>query len=317
MRSSHRTSIIAVRCIGVALLVVGVASALVGPLETSVYAQFQEGGAFHYEGFGFGSLMFANITIQIAGYYVIAALCLPLGYGHLKRRWWVRPSMTTLLVDWLIVGLPLSLLALMIFVTSKRPGIASLPIMVPVFLLLYPVLPIVLLRFYHSTRARHVFEITDAPSNWLSSTPQSIRVAASLLVLLALVLHFPLLLGGIFPFFGEVVAGLVAVVLIAMSIFITTILAWGVARRHRWAWWTSIAFLGFLAGSSTVTFLVRKPHEIMAFMPLAPLEVEALSGLPVQGYQVALLVGLLPTAAIIVIIVARRAFDPVKKPRSI
>ena len=56
--------------------------------------------------------MFANIVIQIAGYYIIAAMCIPLGYGHLKLRWWARAAMTTLLVDWLIVGLPLSLIAL-------------------------------------------------------------------------------------------------------------------------------------------------------------------------------------------------------------
>ena len=69
MRTSDQTSIIVVRLVGLALLVVGVVSALVGPAETYVFRLFREGGRFHFEGFGFGSLMFANITIQIAGYY--------------------------------------------------------------------------------------------------------------------------------------------------------------------------------------------------------------------------------------------------------
>ncbi len=116
MRILDQRPIAVIRFVGIVLLLIGVVSALVGPAETYVFHMFEEGGRFHYEGFGFGSLMFANIVIQIAGYYIIAALCIPLGYGHLKLRWWARTAMTTLLVDWLIVGLPLSLIALMMLV---------------------------------------------------------------------------------------------------------------------------------------------------------------------------------------------------------
>jgi len=306
MKISDRTTNIIVQLAGLALLAIGLVSALIGPLETHVYRQFQEGGPFHYEGFGFGSLMFANITIQIAGYYVIAVLCLTLGYGHLKRRWWVRPAMTTLLIDWLIVGLPLSLLALMILLTSKRPDLASLPFIMLGFLLLYPALPITLLFFYRSHPVRREFEASGIPSNWLLDTPQSVRVAASLLVLLAIVLHFPLLLGGLFPLFGKMAAGLPGVLLIDVSIFATAVLAWGVSRRSRWAWWGAVLLLGLLTCSSAVTFLANTPHEIMSLMPLAPLEKEALSGIPVQGYHLALLTGMIPTAALIAVVLSRR-----------
>lgn len=308
MKISDQTSIIVVRLVGLALLVVGAVSALVGPAETYVFRLFREGGPFYYEGFGFGSLMFANIIIQIAGYYVIAALCLPLGYGHLKLRWWVRPAMATLLVDWLIVGLPLSLMALVILFTSKRPSVASLPVIVLGFLLLYPVLPIALLWFYRICGARRVFGASNAPSNWLSDTPQSVRVAASLLVLLMLVLHFPLLLGGLFPLFGQVATGLWGVLLIDVSIAATAVLAWGIARRRRWAWWGAVLFLGLLTGSSAVTFLVNRPHEIVALIPLAPLEAEAVSGIPMQGYHLALLAGIIPTVTLIAVAVSRRGF---------
>ena len=66
---------------GVVLLLVGVAVAFIGPLELYCFYLFSEGGRFHYEGFGFGSFMFANIASQIVGYYLIAALAIPLGYG--------------------------------------------------------------------------------------------------------------------------------------------------------------------------------------------------------------------------------------------
>jgi hypothetical protein len=99
MRITDRTAVLLTRIIGAVLLLIGGASALLAPAETHVFHMFGEGGQFHYEGFGFGSLMFANIVIQIAGYYVIAALCIPLGYAHLKLRSWTRPAMTTLLID--------------------------------------------------------------------------------------------------------------------------------------------------------------------------------------------------------------------------
>jgi hypothetical protein len=156
---------------------IGVVSALVGPAEMHVFYLFADGGRFHYEGAGFGSLMFANIAIQIAGYYVIAVLCIPLGYGHLKLRWWVPAIMTTLLVDWLIVGLPLTLMALMILVTSKGVTSVSLPLVVLGFILLYPVLPIMLLRFYRSPAAQRVFQMAEAPQLW--SAEEAVGFCAS------------------------------------------------------------------------------------------------------------------------------------------
>ena len=78
---TDRTRVIAV--IGVLLLLSGIAVGFLGPLEMYCFYLYSEGGRFHYEGFGFGSFMFGNIASQIVGYYLIAALFIPLGYGHL------------------------------------------------------------------------------------------------------------------------------------------------------------------------------------------------------------------------------------------
>ncbi|MGD8586976.1 MAG: hypothetical protein PVJ75_16615, partial [Chloroflexota bacterium] len=71
---------------GLLLLLAGLAGLFIAPMEIPVYSQFEAGGRFTYEGFGFGSLMFGNITVQIAGYYFIALICIPLGYGHLRLQ---------------------------------------------------------------------------------------------------------------------------------------------------------------------------------------------------------------------------------------
>ncbi len=306
MGISDRAAVPLMRAIGVVLLLIGAVSALLGPAETHVFHMFEEGGQFHYEGFGFGSLMFANIVIQIAGYYVIAALCIPLGYAHLKLRWWARPAMTTLLIDWLIVGLPLSLAASAILVTSKGVSSVGLPFVALGFLLLYPVLPVLLLSFYRSRAAQRVFGDADAPPSWLSDTSESVRVAASLLALMVLVLHFPLLLGGFFPLFGRAIFGLPGVLLIDLAIVTAAILTWGIARRRYWAWWCATVFLGLMTVSSTVTFLAISPQQIVAGMPFAPLEAGVLSRVPMQGYHLALLVGAIPAATLVAVAVSRR-----------
>jgi len=109
------------------LLFVGLASLFITPAEIQVYSQFQDGGRFAYEGFGFGSLMFAIISVQVLGYYLIALICLPLGYDHLRLQRWIRPASEMLLADWLVLGLPLTLIAFALLLTSKDIAAGALP----------------------------------------------------------------------------------------------------------------------------------------------------------------------------------------------
>ena len=44
------------RIIGVVLVVVGLIAAYYGPLEIFVFYLFSDGGRFHYDGFGMGSI---------------------------------------------------------------------------------------------------------------------------------------------------------------------------------------------------------------------------------------------------------------------
>lgn len=309
MQTSDNRLALLVRFIGVMLLLLGAVSALLGPAETHVFQMFREGGRFYYRGFGFGSLMFGNIAIQIAGYYVIALICIPLGYGHIKLRWWAREAMKTLLVDWLIVGLPFSMIAAVILVTSKRITPAGLPFVALGFILLYPVIPIILLRFYRSQAAMRAFQAAEGRDGWLSDTPEARKVATSLLLLMAIVLHFPLLFGGFFPLFGRVMLGLRGVLLLDVSIAIAALLTWGFARGYYWPWWCAVLFLSFLIASSAVTFLSTQPLEILARMPFVPVEMDALSGMPVRGYHLALFAGAVPAATLIAAAISRRSFN--------
>ena len=93
----HKDRSLILAAIGIPLLSVGIVAAFMGPIEMYCFYLFSEGGRFHYEGFGFGSFMFGNIASQIIGYYLIAFVCIPLGYGHLKKRRWARTLALTAL----------------------------------------------------------------------------------------------------------------------------------------------------------------------------------------------------------------------------
>ncbi|MCK4410179.1 MAG: hypothetical protein KAW67_08840, partial [Candidatus Eisenbacteria sp.] len=57
-----------------------------------------------------------------------------------------------------------------------------------------------------------------------------------------------------------------------------------------------------------VTFLTTASHEIVALLPFAPLEAEAVSGIPIRGWHMALLAGMIPAATLVAVAVSRRGF---------
>ena len=92
------------RFTGAAMLLAGLFLFLLAPLEGNTLTFFSAGGRFEYDGFGFGSLMFGNIVVQVFGYYFLAILLIPLGLGHLALRRWSRRMTRTLLYDWLVLA---------------------------------------------------------------------------------------------------------------------------------------------------------------------------------------------------------------------
>ena len=93
--------------IGILMLLVGLVAALYGPAEAYGFYLFSEGGRFYFEGFGFGSLVFAIIAWQIIAYELIALLLIPLGIAHLRLRRWARVWAIALMWCAWIVGAPL------------------------------------------------------------------------------------------------------------------------------------------------------------------------------------------------------------------
>ena len=296
--------------IGFVLLLSGIAIGLLGPLEMYCFYLFSEGGRFYYEGFRFGSFMFGNIASQIIGYYLLAFMLIPLGYGHLKLRRWARTLSLTWLWSWLVVGAPLIVVVFFILAGTKSMSLPAALIALVLLGLSYGVLPGLLIRFYQGRNVRKTLETRDARNNLIEDLPVPTLVLSSLYVFYILMLHILILFNGMFPLFGVFRYGIQGIVLLDISIACLACITWGTLRQRLWAWWSSVIFLGLFTFSTVLTFSRFNYSAILSGLAFPPREMEFLAGIPVQGYYFSFLVGLPLFITWVVAILSKRHFKP-------
>jgi hypothetical protein len=294
--------------IGTLFFFVGFVSAFLGPVEMYVFYLFSEGGRFHYEGFGFGSFMFGNLAVQIAGYYLIALLCIPLGYGHVRVRRWARTLFLTLLRCWLVVGVPLMIIFLLVLFSAKDLAPVVALAVTALLLLSYPLVPLVLIRFYNGTSTKKTFEIRDPNTYWIERQPLQVLVLGALFVFYAIVLHVPILFNGLVPFFGQWLSGLQGIVVLTILIMSLLCLTWGILNRWAWAWWGSLVYFGLLTVSTVLTLAGSSYLDLLTKMDFPAAEFEMLDGVPVSGLHLAAFVGLPLVLTLVAIVVSKRCF---------
>lgn len=304
----YRDRILIIRLIGWGFLLIGLAAALLGPYEIYVFCLFSEGGRFHYDGFGFGSFMFANIAWQVLGYYAIAALLIPLGYGHIRARRWTRRMMVALLWCSLIVGLPLITVLLFMLSVKELSPTASI-VLVVASGLAYLVVPGSLIRFYRGKNVRRTFETRDPLPHWIETLPLPILILTTLFVFYVVILHVPLFLNGIFPLFGIWLSEMQGFLALDIAIVTLAFLTWGVISRKRWAWWGSVIYRVLLIVSIVVTFAQSEISEILSVMEFPPREMEMFEAVPLHGIHFAPFIGLPLLATLGLLIFSRRYFE--------
>jgi hypothetical protein len=305
-RTAPRDRGLILRALGGLMLLAGLGAALLGPVEMYVYTAFSEGGRFHYDGFGFGSFMFAYIAVQVVGYYAIAAILIPLGVGHLRLRRWAASLMQTLLWVWLVAGLPLTAAALVMLFLSKALTPPAIVVSLAAAPLIYPAIPLALMGFYRRADVQRTFEGADPGPDPLGGAPLPVRGTCGLLILTLVALHGGFLLRGIFPFFGRLLTGMDGVLALDLVIVALGALAWGLARRRMWAWWGSAGLFAALTASTAVTFSRVTPRDVLAAVQFPPYEVALFENVPVlDGHYGLLLVGPFAVTFAIILLVRR------------
>lgn len=312
----HRDWSLILRALGVVMLLAGIGVAMLAPIEMYTFYLFSAGGPFHYDGFGFGSFMFANIAAQIIAYYLIGFLLIPLGYGHLRLRRWARKLALTALGFWLVVGAVVSILFLLVLSSSKDPTLASVLFFAVLLALAYLLLPALMIRFYGGKDVKSTFEAHDPEAHWTDDQPVPILVLSLLSLFYAVCMHIPIFFSGIFPLFGTWIFDLPGIVSLTASMAILVCLAWGVLKMHRWAWWGIILYLAAMTLSSMLTLAQSQWSDILAGMRFAPSEMEIFEGLPIQGWHLAIVLAIPLLLTLGLAILSKRYFGEASPSQS-
>ena len=271
--------------IGGLMLLAGVCAACLAPAEFYSYYLFTEGGRFHYEGFGFGSFLFGVIAVQIVLYYLMALILIPLGWGHLKRQSWVPKVSAVLLRTWLVAGIPLLLFFLFMLISFKEPSPGFVVFSLLVCVLLYPVVPVSLIRFYESRHVSDIFHAGGKNDSRINSFPPSMLVTVILYSGGILFFHILLLYRGIFPFFGTWLTDLPGFAMTILSIFFLALLAAGTLKRKIWAWWLSVTGIAAFMISSGLSLVSGDIQSLVRVLKFPETEAGMFMNMPLKGWH--------------------------------
>ncbi len=310
IKTAHKDRTLVIKFIGWLLLLSGIAVGMLAPLEMYCFYLFSDGGRFHYEGFGFGTFMFANIAGQIVGYYLIATVLILLGIGHLKIKRWAKKLSLALLCTWLFVGAPLLVLVYFILAGTKAlsPVIALMALFF--FALSYLVFPWLLIRFYRGRNIRLTFETRDGKSYWIEDMPVPILVMSFLYAFYIIMFHLLILFNGLFPLFGNFLFGFQGIIAIDITIACLVAILYGTLRRRLWAWWAAVVGLSMFTFSTIFTFTRSSYAAILSGLAFPARELEFLSGVPLQGVHFAIMTGVPLLATIGLVLLSKRYFRP-------
>jgi hypothetical protein len=152
------------------------------------------------------------------------------------------------------------------------------------------------------------FETKDPQTYWMERFPIPVLVLCSLYLFYIIVLHILILFNGLFPLFGVLLVDIQGILLLDVLIVCLACLIWGTFRLRTWAWWGSVIYFGLLTSSSILTLCRSSLSDILSRMKFAPIEMEALQGLPFQGWHLAAFIGMPLLLTLGLIILSKRYF---------
>ena len=276
---------------------VGLVAAYYGPLEIYVFYLFSPGGRFYYEGFAVGSLWFAYLVLQNLGYYLLAALLLPLGIGTFTLRRWAYTLTRVGLWLWLGAGLLFSFnwVVLALHQSRANPSDPDTALRIAAFSLILSlitmVLPVLLLWLYSRDAVHRTFESHNPSRYWTERYPFPLLIVLGIMLAVIFVFQIAIFLQGLYPFFGEIIWGRTGVRWLAGNIVIQLIIMYGLIRLRRWGLWSSLLYYCALTFSAGLSFYGRSLADVLKEMSLPQFEIEFLIPLTfLEGISMFLLI---------------------------
>ncbi len=302
-----------IKILGILQLAIGLLSLGIAPLEIYSFYLFSEGERFYYDGFGVGSFLYGLIFAQIIGYYFIAFIFIPIGYGHLKLKVWALKLSKSCIWFWIIFGLPIMMFFLPLL--SMKEIDVKYPIFFSAFIILLfiIIIPGLLLSFYNQKNVKELFKNINYSNAIIRNIPMNGYLLLLVYILYILIFHVMLFYKGIFPFFGKFLIDFKGLLLYDLCILLMFLLIYGLLKRKYWTWILSIIFFVLMSISTFMTLINYQYINIIELLDFPKLENDIFAKLPLKSsYILMAIVGIL-LLTIILIIKAKKYYTKERK----
>ena len=256
-------------------------------------------------------------------YVVVAAVFIWLGVGSVRARRWACELMLSLSWIWLVTGICSMVVGVwLVPVMLRGMGAGSdLPpnfvffvslVVFGVIGFLYVLLPGAFVLFYRSPHVAATCRVRDPQPQWTDDLPRRLLTLVIVWALAAVSVLVMPAYGFVVPFFGVVLSGAGGAAVWVAILAGCVALAWGSARRARWAWWGGVVAIVLATLSSVITAVCVDPAEVIQAMDLPPEQTILLSGIAMPGRWVMALVWVVVWGTFLgYLMTVRRFFLPV------
>lgn len=266
-----------VRIAGGFFLSAGLFSLFSVPAEFSSFYAFTKGGLFQFEGFGFGSLLFAFIFVNTMLYAALAAICIPIGIGNIKLTYWGYRISRIITIAVIVIGVASTICIGLSFRLLDSFRVPQYIMLIMISLTALVVFPYLILRFYNNQKTKQIFN----SSRNMYFENQSEQKIAVILLNLVWVMFFAvmILLKGAFPFLGRFIFETEGTYILSSVIFTLLVLNYLYYRNVRFTKYALLIFYAFIILSVVVTFLVVPLMDFINMLGLPAYEMSEMASL--------------------------------------
>lgn len=209
-----------------------------------------------------GAPMSVRMLVPMLGLYVLLSLLLVwLGVGSILARRWARAL--TLVLAWMWLAFDILLLITMIVWRPNLFDIASedkqvsqqIVVLFQIGMICSAVLwPGIFVVFYQSKHVKATCDIKDDHLRWTDKCPLPVLAMSLILGYGSFKMILSVSYGFVTPFFGILLKGIPAGMMILAIILLSAYLAWATYKLKIAAWWTTLAAYITLSVSCMITF---------------------------------------------------------------
>jgi hypothetical protein len=259
-----------IRMIGILFLITGLISLFAAPAEFSSFYAFIDGGAYHYEGFGFGSLMFAVIIICALIYAALALICIPVGLGNIRLTFWGYRVSRILFIAMIAVGSAVAFCIGFSFPLFDIFSVLQYIVIILIAIIALVILPYLILRFYKNPNTKQIF--SSSRNIYIENQPEHKMVVIVLNLVWVMFFTVMIFLKGGFPFLGNFIFGIKGTYLLSAVIFTLFVLNYLYYRNIKFTKYGMLIFYVFLILSVIVTFLIVPSSDLINMLELPAYE---------------------------------------------